>query len=88
MDNELVIFNNTVEILPQLIFLGQIVWQLPTQSSQIVNETYGLKISKLVSDGKNIFFSNTKNEFFSIDKKMVQLIGLIKLDQILHQFIK
>ena len=70
LDNELVIFNNTVgDITAVDIFTGQIVWQLPTQSSQIVNETYGFKNSKLVSDGKNIFFSNTKNEFFSIDKK-------------------
>ena len=35
---------------------GLITWQLPTQSSDIVNETYNLKISKLVSDGKSIFF--------------------------------
>ena len=36
-----------------------------------------LKISRLVSDdGNSIFFSNNKNEFFSIDKKNgVQLIG-------------
>ena len=44
-------------------------WQLPTQSSNIINETYNFKISKLVSDGKSIFFSNNKNEFYSIDVK-------------------
>ena len=44
-------------------------WQLPTQSSNIINETYNFKISKLVSDGKSIFFSNNKNEFYSIDIK-------------------
>ena len=46
-----------------------IAWQLPTQSSSIINETYNFKISKLVSDGDAIFFSNNKNEFYSIDVK-------------------
>ena len=70
LDNELVIFNNTVgDINAVDISSGQIIWQLPTQSSQIINETYSFKNSKLVSDGNNIFFSNTKNEFFSVDKK-------------------
>ena len=70
LDNDLVFFNNTVgDITAVNISTGQIFWQLPTQSSQIINETYSFKISKLVSDGNNIFFSNNKNEFFSIDKK-------------------
>ena len=42
---------------------------MPTQSSSIINETYNFKISKLVSDGNSIFFSNNKNEFYSIDVK-------------------
>ena len=45
------------------------MWQLPTQSSDIKNSTYDFKNSKLVSEGKNIFFSNNKNEFYSIDLK-------------------
>ncbi len=70
LDSELVIFNNTVgDINAVDISSGQIIWQLPTQSSQIINETYSFKNSKLVSDGNNIFFSNTKNEFYSVDKK-------------------
>jgi len=70
LDSELVIFNNSVgDITAVNISTGQITWQLPTQSSEIINETYGFKISKLVSDGNDIFFSNSKNEFFSIDKK-------------------
>ena len=70
LDNDLVFFNNTVgDITAVNISTGQIFWQLPTQSSQIINETYSFKNSKLVSDGNNIFFSNNKNEFFSIDKK-------------------
>jgi outer membrane protein assembly factor BamB len=48
---------------------GLITWQLPTQSTSIINESYNLKISKLVSDGNSIFFSNNKDEFYSIDVK-------------------
>jgi hypothetical protein len=41
-----------------------------THSKQyIINETYSFKISQLVSDGKSIFFSNNKNEFYSVDLK-------------------
>jgi len=65
-----VIFNNSIgDITAVDIETGLIVWQLPTQSSSIINETYNFKISKLVSDGNSIYFSNNKNEFYSIDAK-------------------
>ena len=48
---------------------GLITWQLPTQSSNIINETFNFKTSKLVSDGNSLFFSNNKNEFYSVDAK-------------------
>ena len=66
----MVIFNNSIgDITAVDIETGLINWQLPTQSSSIINETYNFKISKLVSDGKSIFFSNNKNEFYSLDVK-------------------
>ncbi len=65
----MVIFNNSIgDITAVDIDTGLIVWQLPTQSSSILNETYNFKISKLVTDGNSIFFSNNKGEFYSIDK--------------------
>ena len=65
-----VIFNNSIgDITAVDIETGLIVWQLPTQSSSIINETYNFKMSKLVSDGNSIYFSNNKNEFYSIDAK-------------------
>tara|TARA_B100000575_G_scaffold244618_1_gene208853 strand:- start:957 stop:2258 length:1302 start_codon:yes stop_codon:yes gene_type:complete len=68
--NDKVIFNNSIgDITAVDIKTGLIIWQLPTQSSSIINKTYKFKISKLVSDGKSIFFSNNKNEFYSIDVK-------------------
>ena len=46
-----------------------IAWQLPTQSSNIINETYNFKTSKLISDGNSIYISNNKKEIYSIDAK-------------------
>jgi outer membrane protein assembly factor BamB len=68
--NDLVIFSNSIgDITAVDIKTGLITWQLPTQSSSIINETYNFKISKLVSDNESIFFSNNKNEFYSVDVK-------------------
>jgi len=69
VDN-LVIFNNSIGDITAIDKeTGLITWQLPTQSNNIVNESYNLKNSKLVSDGQSIFFSNNKGEFYSIDVK-------------------
>ena len=65
-----VIFSNSIgDITAVDIETGLIAWQLPTQSSSIINETYNFKTSKLVSDGNSVFFSNNKNQFYSIDLK-------------------
>ena len=68
--NDMVVFSNSIgDITAVDIKTGLIIWQLPTQSSKMINETYNFKTSKLVSDGKSIFFSNNKNEFYSVDAK-------------------
>jgi outer membrane protein assembly factor BamB len=68
--DDMVIFSNSIgDITAVDIDTGLITWQLPTQNRNIINETYNFKISKLVSDGKSIFFSNNKNEFYSVDVK-------------------
>lgn len=65
-----VVFNNSIgDITAVDIESGLMKWQLPTQSNNILNNTYNFKISKLVSDGNSIFFSNNKNEFYSINVK-------------------
>ena len=67
---ELIIFTNSIgDVTAVDIDTGLITWQLPTQSSSIINETYNFKVSKLVSDNKSIYFSNNKNEFYSVDVK-------------------
>ena len=70
ISNDMVVFSNSIgDITAVDEQTGLILWQLPTQSSNIVNETYNFKNSKLVSDGNSIYFSNNKNEFYSIDAK-------------------
>ena len=70
ISNNIVIFSNSMgDITAVNIDTGLIVWQLPTQSTSIINETYNFKTSKLVSDGNSIFFSNNKNQFYSVDLK-------------------
>jgi outer membrane protein assembly factor BamB len=68
--DDLVVFSNSIgDITAVDSETGLIIWQLPTQSSSIINETYNFKISKLVSDGSSIYFSNNRNEFYSVDFK-------------------
>lgn len=65
---DMIIFSNSIgDITAVDIQTGLINWQLPTQRSNIINETYNFKTSKIVSDGNSIFISNNKNEFYSID---------------------
>jgi len=67
---DMVIFSNSIgDITAVDIDTGLINWQLPTQSSNILQESYNFKHSKLVSDGKAIFFSNNEQEFYSLDVK-------------------
>jgi len=68
--NGQVIFNNSVGDITAIdIETGLITWQLPTQNSNIINETYSFKTSKLVSDGNSIYFSNNKKEIYSINSE-------------------
>ncbi len=69
IDNNVIFINSIGDITAVDVESGFISWQLPTQSSDIINNTYSFKFSKLVSDGKTIFFSNNKNQFYSIDVK-------------------
>ena len=65
-----VYFNNSLgDITAVNISKGQIIWQIPTQNSLIYQSAFSLETSDLVSDGKTIFLSNNRNQFFSIDMK-------------------
>ena len=56
LDNKVFFSNSIGDITAVDIENGLIIWQLPTQKSNIINETYNFKVSKLVSDGTSIFF--------------------------------
>ena len=68
-ENAVYFINNLGDLTAVDTSTGNLLWQLPTQSSDIINITYNFKNSKLVSEGESIFFSNNKNEFYSIDLK-------------------
>jgi hypothetical protein len=68
--DNIIIFNNSIgDITAVDISSGLILWQLPTQKSNISNETYNFNYSKLISDGNSIYFSNNKDQFYSVDLK-------------------
>ena len=48
---------------------GGLLWQLPTISNIIVDSSFSLETSDIIADENNLFFSNNKNQFFSIDRK-------------------
>ena len=66
--NDLLYFNNSIgDISAVSISQSDLLWQLPTQSSLIYESAFSLKTSDLITDGNTLFFSNNKNQFFSID---------------------
>jgi outer membrane protein assembly factor BamB len=65
--DKLYFINSIGDISAVSINQGELLWQLPTQSSLINEAAFSLQSSDLVTDGKTLFFSNNKNQFFSID---------------------
>lgn len=63
-------FNNSIgDISSVNINNGNLLWQLPTQSNLIYEAAFSLQTSDIISDKKTLFFSNNKNQFFSVDIK-------------------
>ena len=68
LDKKNIYFNNSIgDITAVDIKSGQLVWQLPTQNNNISQNAFQLSNSELVINESTIFFSNNKNEFYSID---------------------
>ena len=63
-DKEIVLNNLSLDIKK-----GELLWQIPTQSSLIYESAFSLQTSDIIADRDTIFFSNNKNQFFSIDLK-------------------
>ena len=67
-DKKNIYFNNSIgDITAVDIKSGQLVWQLPTQNSNISQNAFQLSNSELVINEDTIYFSNNKNEFYSLD---------------------
>jgi len=76
--NNIVYFNNSIgDISAADIESGSLLWQTPTQNESIYQDSFFLKFSNLITDGKSIVFSNNKNEFYSLDSET----GLINWKQ-------
>ena len=67
VNNQLYFKNSLGDISAVDINEGELLWQLPTQSSLIYEAAFSLETSDLITDGNTLFFSNNKNQFFSID---------------------
>ena len=67
---DVIYFNNSLgDISAVKIVDGELLWQLPTQSDLLYESAFSLETSDIITDKKDLFFSNNKNQFFSIDVK-------------------
>ena len=68
--DDVIYFNNSLgDISAARINDGELLWQLPTQSDVLYESAFSLETSDIITDKKDLFFSNNKNQFFSIDIK-------------------
>jgi len=65
-----IFFNNSLgDISAVDIQTGNMLWQTPTQSTAIYEDTFSLNTSDLIASKNLILLSNNKNEFYSLDIK-------------------
>ena len=68
ISDDKIFFNNSLgDVIAIDAKSGLLLWQIPTQSSLIYENAFNLVMSDLVSDNKNIIFSNNRNEFYSLN---------------------
>ena len=66
--DDIIYFNNSIgDISAVDLNKGELIWQLPTQNTLIYESSFSLETSDIVSNGKQLFFSNNNNQFFSVD---------------------
>ena len=66
--NDKVYFSNSIgDISAVDIETGNLIWQTPTQTTNVYESSFFLKTSDLIADSNTILFSNNNNEFFSLD---------------------
>ena len=68
--DDIIYFNNSIGDITALnANNGSLIWQTPTQGSEIYENAFSLIISDLVLKNNDLIFSNNKNEFYSINSK-------------------
>ena len=67
IDGKIYFNNSSGDISSVNIETGELLWQTPTQSNLILEESFYLKTSDIIADNDTIFFSNNLNQFFSLD---------------------
>ena len=71
IDDKYVYFNNSIgDISAVDLNKGELIWQIPTQSSLIYESTFSLETSDIIVDKNYLFFSNNKNRLFSINTEI------------------
>ena len=84
IDNKFVYFNNSRGDIYSDKENGNLIWLTPTRKGSANLQSFLLKSSKLVLDQNNLFFSNNKNNFFSLDKNT----GIIEWSQNINSDLK
>ena len=68
LKNNKVYLNNSIgDIIAINASNGSLLWQTPTQSSQIYENAFDLVISDLVAQKDDLIFSNNRNELYSLN---------------------
>ena len=68
ISNDKIFFNNSIgDITAVDINKGEVLWQLPTQSSSVYESAFSLETSDLILDKDALYFSNNRNQIFSIN---------------------
>mgnify|MGYP000208949920 CR=1 FL=1 len=62
--NDFLYFNNSIgDISAVDINKGELIWQVPTQSTLIYEASFSLETSDIIADTKTMFFSNNLSSF-------------------------
>ena len=83
-DNSVIFANSIGDVTKVDINTGNFIWQTPTQNTLLKSSTNFLKTSDLVMLGENIFFSNNKNQFFSLNSNL----GIFNWKQNVNSYIR
>ncbi len=83
-DNIVFFINNIGDVTALDSDNGSLLWQTPTQSNVIYQDSFSLENSDLVLANDDIYFSNNKNEFFSIDARS----GIIRWKQTINSSLR